>query len=179
MAVVVSGMSRAPQTRVDLSRHVAEARELLDALREAGEHEAEVLETAVEGETDLAEAIGEAVRRVREAEAMMVALDVRQADIEARREALKIRVGHIKAAVLQAMEIVGLPRLPTPEGTVYVAAGRPGVTVTDPDELPDDLVTVKTSRRPNLAAIRAALDCGVPVPGAAASNGAPYIAIRR
>src|SRR4051794_12257057 len=110
-----------------LAVHAAQARDLLAALREAGIGDAESAELSLQSETTLPEAVGEAVARIADLEAMVAALDERADQIAARKVALKERAERIRGAVVAALELAGVPRVETPEGNVYLVRGRPGV----------------------------------------------------
>lgn len=167
-----------------LASHASEARELLDMLRRQGEDDEEVLLTAVEGETSLTEAVSEAVRHILEIEAHVAALDLRAAQIGARKERLVGRVERIKQAVLAALEMTGLPNMPTPEGTVYLGQGKAGVLITaegkePPADAPARFVSVQVKRTWDKKAIGDALRAGEALDFAVLQNGAPFIAIRK
>lgn len=96
--------------------------------------------------------------------------------INARRDRYKARAEALRQAAFAAMDALGMTRRELPDMTVTIAAGKPGVVITDEALIPDDLIRV--TRAPDRTAIRAALDQGAEVPGATLANGLPTMTVR-
>lgn len=109
--------------------------------------------------------------------------DVARVAIHQRIEALEERLGRYvrqkeayRAAIFAALDAAGQRAWKSPEFTVSITPGRPGVVITDPAAIPDDFVRIK--REPDKTAIGAALASGADIPGADLRNGAPSLVIR-
>jgi hypothetical protein len=162
-----------------LSVHASQARTLVAALREAGIEDQESLEISLESETDLPAALGEAVARLADIEAMIGALDRRAEEIGARKVVLKERAERVRGAVVSALELAGVRSVPTPEGCVYTIAVRPSVRIFDEACIPEAFMKAKTTVTPDRAAIGRALAAGQNVPGACLGNGGVSLGVRR
>jgi hypothetical protein len=168
-----------PARALPLAVHAAQARALVAALRDIGVTDEEIVELSIASETDLREAVGEAVRRMGEIEAMATGLQDRIGQLAARKHALEGRAERIRGAIVSALELADVRRVPTIEATVYLIAGRPGVRILDEDAIPADLRRSKTTTSPDRAAIQRALEAGRTVPGCVLSNGSTALGIRR
>jgi len=110
-------------------------------------------------------------------ETMAEALTARIRKMASRKSRLEDRVMRKQFLVQAAMEAAARKRFDFPEATVTLTKGSRHVIVTDEAALPD--AYVKIIRKPVKADIKAALDAGDDVPGAALSNPAPTISIRQ
>lgn len=162
-----------------LSVHASHARALVATLREAGIEDAESAEITIASECDLGEAVDQAVQQLGEVEAMIAALDKRADDLGARKARLRERGERIRGAVVSALELAGVPSVPTPEGSVYLVRGRPSVRVFDEESIPAEFRRTVTKVSPDLTAIKRALEAGQSVPGVGLSNGATSLGVRR
>ena len=102
--------------------------------------------------------------------------------IEARMEALAGRLkryerqeANIKATLLRAMQILGLPSFRDPEFNAAVRTGNPKVIITDINALPEHCVRIK--REPDKTLIGQILSDGGEVPGAMLSNAEAYLTL--
>jgi len=75
-----------------------------------------------------------------------------------------------------ALHLAGLRKLEFPEATVSVTPGRQSVVIVDEGQLPDEFM--KIEKRPDKSAIKEMLERGLPVEGAALSNGAETLTVR-
>lgn len=158
------------------------AAQLLAELRSLGEDDPEVLETAVEGQTDLREALSLALHELAELEALGSAVKAQEARLAARRKRFETRRERLRGMILTALEVSDVP-LPVrlPEGTVSVGKPRTSVHVYDEQALPAPFwrEEVQTIRKPDIDAISVALASHEDVPGAAAGNGVPTLIVKR
>jgi hypothetical protein len=161
----------------DLRAQALAARQLVAELRAQDEalSEEDAL-CAVASESDLVEAATATVAAIDQDGEHVAAIEAMIERLKARAERLRRRAQRRRDALLAALELGGLPNLPTPLGTVVAVDGPCSARVTDEDALPDHLFRV--TRKPDLRAIAAALKLG-PVPGAELSNGARTVALRR
>jgi hypothetical protein len=164
---------------IPLAVHAAEARALVAALRDAGIDDHESVQLSLESETGLTEAVGEAVAKLAEIEAMQGALDRMQEDIGARKAKLREKAERVRGAVVSALELAGLTNVGTPLGTAYVIHGKPGVRIVDEAAIPAEFIRAKTTTSPDRAAIGRALAAGQTIPGAALGNGESSLGVRR
>lgn len=164
---------------VPLAVHAAQARALVAALRDAGIDDAASLELSLESETNLPAALGEAVARIADIEAMIGALDRRADEIAARKVTLRERIARIKGAVVSALELADVRSVATAHGTVYLVAGPARARIVDDAVIPPEFLRSKTTTEPDRAAIGRALAAGIVVPGCLLSNGQTTLGIRR
>lgn len=104
------------------------------------------------------------------------AVGERIAALQARQARYKAQAEECRRAVMAIMDAAGLTKFRHPEFTVSLSAGRPGVVVTDESALPDRFVRVE--RKPNLSALREAMEDGEVILGAEWSNAAPRLTVR-
>lgn len=161
-----------------LAVHAVQARALVAALREAGITDDESVECSLESETGMTEAVGEAVRQLGEIEAQITGLQDRIGRLAARQHGLKARVERIRGALASALDLAGVRRVPTVEGTVYLIQRPPEIRVIDEAALPDAFLRTTTRTSPDVAAIKRALVAGEAVPGVLVSNGGVSVGVR-
>jgi len=82
----------------------------------------------------------------------------------------------LKSLLLKLMATAQLPKLVLPEATVSVTPGRSTVSIVDVEELPQGTFTLV--RQPDKAAIKALIEAGEDVPGAALVTGENTLTIR-
>ena len=82
----------------------------------------------------------------------------------------------LKDEALAAMDAAGQRAWKSPEFTVSLSPGRPGVVITDPEAIPGAFMRVR--REPDKIAIGAAIASGADIPGAEMRNGLPALTIR-
>ena len=96
-------------------------------------------------------------------------------DLRARKERHDSRVEAFRALIFAALDAAGQRAWKSPEFTVSITPGRPGVVITDPAAIPDAFVRVR--REPDKTAIGSAIASGNPVPGAELQNSMPSLRI--
>jgi hypothetical protein len=135
----------------------------------------QTLADTLEGATDLQDLCILACRDVEQTDADIVALDLIIADKQARKRRFEDRRSRIRQAVAEAMLDAGLKRIVAADMTIFASVSKGGVRIVNDDLLPDGMTV--TTRRPDKAAIKAAIDAGQTVPGAERGNGTPTIRI--
>lgn len=134
------------------------------------------LSDTLEGATDLQERILAICNAALWAEAIAEAIKSRVEDLAARRKRYEDRGASLRALALWAMQEAGLPKLQAPDLTVSIGKPRASVLITDEKAVP--LEFVDYTPRIRKADVKAALEAGKPVPGAALSNSPPSVTIR-
>jgi len=149
---------------------------LLNIRGVVGEDE-DMIATAVEGETNLIEAITEALDRVIEIEALEEAIATQQKTLASRKDRLGNQAERIRAAILNAMGSADLKKLELPKATLTRKATPAKVVITSEADLPSKFLIEKTELKPDRKALLEALKSGA-VPGAELSNGGEQLSIR-
>jgi hypothetical protein len=129
-----------------------------------------------EAETDLNSVIGNLITMTLDAETMAEALKLRKAEIDARKSRFERKSDGIRNVIAKLMEQANLPKIVLVEATVSTRNIAPTPVVTDVALLPDDCVRIE--RKPDMAAIKAAVEAKREVPGTAISNGKVSLTIR-
>ena len=153
------------------------AKALLLNIRDVVEDDAEMIETAIEGETNLKEAISAAVDRILELDAHEEAITAQIKALSERKERFSHQSERIKAAVHVAMSQAELRKMELPVATISVRAVPPKAEITDEAILPSRFwkpQDPKLDRKAILDALKAKEE----VPGATLSNGGETISIR-
>ena len=95
--------------------------------------------------------------------------------LQDRRERHNNRCEEYRALIFAALDAAGQTKWKSPEFTVSITPGRPGVVITDPAAIPDDFVRVR--REPDKTAIGSAIASGAQIPGAELKNSMPSLRI--
>lgn len=139
--------------------------------------DAEALAALVEQEApEFNDMLAALCRAADEAETAMESVAARMLALTERQKRHRARIEAYRALIFAALDAAGQRAWKSPEFTVSITPGRPGVVITDPAAIPDDFVRVK--REPDKTAIGAALASGNAVPGAEQRNGLPTLVIR-
>jgi hypothetical protein len=143
----------------------------------------EAVHDAVEGETNLFEAISEAARTEWQDAQAIKSLKDFQAGIGDRIARLKSRAEATRAAIALAMETAGLKSERTPFGTITLKVAAAKAVITEEADIPLTFVVTPPPVQPDpyvdVKALEAALKEGKKVPGAYLSNGGFIVSIRR
>ena len=83
----------------------------------------------------------------------------------------------LKGLLLKLMATAKLPKLTLPEATISVTAGRSTVSIVDVEQLPQGAFALV--RQPDKSAIKAMIEAGDDVPGAALVTGENVLTIRQ
>jgi len=133
----------------------------------------------LEGSTDLNEIVSRLLAANEDDEGTIAALDV-QVDVRAaRKERLQNRIEARKKAIASLMDCAAITKLPLPEATLSLRTLQPRPKVVDADALPSDFVNVVEVRKPNLEAIKDAVESGETIPGVVMTNGSTSLTVRR
>lgn len=161
----------------DLNRETEAARSLLENMRDIiGEDEGDIA-TAVEGETNLHEAITRAVARVAELDALVAATDTVIENVKERQARLKKQRELIRSALTVAMEAGEIKKLELPLATLSLKRVAPSTVFSDEWLVPEKFWTPQPPKLDKKAVLDA-LKAGEQVPGATLSNGGQSIQVR-
>lgn len=139
--------------------------------------DAEALAALVEQEApEFNDMLAALCRAADEAEADMESVAARMLALTERQKRHRARIEAYRALIFAALDAAGQTKWKSPEFTVSITPGRPGVVITDPAAIPDAFVRIK--REPDKTAIGAAIASGAEIPGADLRNGAPSLVIR-
>lgn len=120
----------------DLSEQSLAARALVESMRALIGDDDEIIDTAVEGETDLHEALAAALGRLAELDALRLSIDTLMSSLQARGERLAKQREAIRTAMCVAMECGAVKTIEMPLGTVSMRTVAPAVEVTDESAIP-------------------------------------------
>lgn len=158
------------------ARAVASLRESLAAMGAADD--AEVVESTIEGETSLYEAIDLMLDRIRNAQVMTEGLKAVIAGLTARADRYERTIESHRTLIEQALMIAEIDtKIERPTATIGLSTRAPKVEIQTESDIPSEFW--KTAA-PTLdkKALFAALKDGRDVPGACLSNAAPTLTIR-
>lgn len=166
---------------MDISRELHQqgeaARNLLLNIRDVIGDDEELIATAVEGETNLTEAISSAVDRIAELNAHQEVLDLRIKALQERRDRFDVQAARIKAAIHVAMGQGELRKIELPQATISLRAVPPKAEIIDEAEIPSKFWKEQDPKLDRKAVLDA-LKAKETVPGAQLSNGGETISIR-
>lgn len=165
-----------------LRREAEAAKKLLAMLRAEGEaDDAEIVETAIEGETSLLEAVAAVIADIDEDEAHIIGLKAKEAEFASRRAAKEHRNEMRRAAIEQAMLVAEQEKINLPTATVFISKRAPGLIVEDEADIPSEFFKDPEPVAPKLdkRALAAALKDGREIPGARLDNGSITLSVRR
>lgn len=149
---------------------------LLANIRDVIGDDEEMALTAIEGETNLKEAIDGAVSRILEVEAHGDAIAAQIKALSERKARFEMQAERIKSAIHVALSQVGLRKLELPHATLSIRAVPPKAVISNEAAIPSKFwkpADPTLDRRAVLAALKA----GETVPGAQLSNGGETISI--
>ena len=119
--------------------------------------------------TRLLRAMGEAEANRRAITERINALSVRKARFDGQYDSFR-------AAVQSILDVCQLTKWQSPEYTVSVREGKPAVVISDVKSLPAEYT--RTETKPDRAAIKAAMEQGVVIPGVEWGNGGAIMVVR-
>lgn len=153
------------------------AKALLLNIRDVVEDDAEMIETAIEGETNLKEAISCAVDRILELDAHEEAITAQVKALNERKERFAHQSERIKAAIHVAMGQAKLRKLELHQATLGVRAVPPKAEIIDESLIPSKYWKAQDPRLDKKAVLDALKSKEV-VPGAMMSNGGETLSLR-
>ncbi|WP_022697882.1 siphovirus Gp157 family protein [Euryhalocaulis caribicus] len=142
------------------------------------EGDPEMLHDLLEGETDLFEMIDRLIVSSDEAEVIVDGIKKREEELQARRKFAEDRKARIRTLIEQAMSVADLKTLKRPLATLSLSARKPDVKVTEEADIPTQFWKAGKPRL-DKAGLRAALEAGETIPGAAFGNAAPTLIVRK
>lgn len=165
----------------NLQREKSAARDLLASLHHEGAaDDAELVADAIEGETNLIEAIGAALDEIDECDVIEAGCKAKAAEFEARGSAAAKRRDRIRASIEQAMVLTEQPSLRLPAATLSITRRPAGLVITNEADIPARFFVQPPAPPPKLdkKALLAALNSEA-IPGAALDNGSVSLTVRR
>lgn len=153
------------------------ARVLLANVRDIIGDDDDAIHDALEGETNLLEAISDAVNRIAELEAHQEALAIQAKALAERKSRFEVQAERVRAAVLVAMGIAELRKLELPQATISRKPVPPKAVITSEAEIPSRFWKPSDPKLDRKAVLDA-LKAKEIVPGAELSNGSETISIK-
>ena len=159
----------------DVANLLAEVDDLLRAYPDLADDE-ELRRDCIEGETSAFAVLTRLVGIERDANSLSAAVANRISELQARKARADKRKEAMRVLMLRIMRGAGLSKAPLVEATVSVGKGRDSVEIVDEAKLPRAFV--KVVKTPDKTAIKAALDAGRKVKGAAIKTGEDVLTVR-
>lgn len=158
---------------------LAHIRRMADLIADTDDRDSEpgYLDT-IEGETDAMEVADWLIRSEADDAALIDAIKAQEATTALRRKRIEDRAKRKRRAMLDLLDAVGVKKLERPLATISRRAGSLRVDITDEAAIPTQLCTTKTTTTPDRAAIRAQIEAGETVPGAALVRGDDSVTVR-
>jgi hypothetical protein len=129
----------------------------------------------IEGETEAFEFLSRVVQTINRAQVTKTGLSHYIDALQERYSRFGRRIDVLRAFAKQVMDTADIKKAELPEATLSIRNGPPRVIITNEHELPDHYVRIK--REPDKTKIKAAIQGGDHVPGAALSNSETTLAI--
>lgn len=126
--------------------------------------DAELLESAIEGETDFHAIVARLLDGILDADTNAEAIDLRVKNLRERQGRFDRRSKAYRLTVLRLMQAANQNRVHTPEATLSISRFTK-VIVDNPDELPQGTFYMQRVAAP-VAALRAIIEKDGPIPGA-------------
>ncbi|MDX0522988.1 siphovirus Gp157 family protein [Sinorhizobium medicae] len=172
----------APAIEHTMRRQTEAAKALLVDLRNQGaDDDTDLVADTIEGETNLMEAIEEAIAELDECDVLVTGLKAKETEFEARRKAVEKRAERIRALIEQAMLATDQTSLKLPTATLSLTKRAPGLIVNSEADIPSRFFVEQERPAPKLdkKALAAAIKAGEQVPGANLDNGSISLSVRR
>lgn len=152
------------------------ARTLLLNVKDVIGDDEDAIADAIEGETNLREAIADVLERILELEAHEEAISLRVKALIERRSRFSMQAERMRTALSVAMATAGIKKLELPDATVSLRAVPQSVVANEEADIPSEFWKAQPPKL-DKAALLKALKSG-PVKGASLSNGGETISIR-
>lgn len=153
------------------------ARSLIENMKALVGDDDELIETAVEGETNLHEALETALNRLAELNAIQESISTLMETLRARNERLASQREAIRTAMAIAMEMGAVKKLELPLGTLSLRTVAPTVEITDEAAIPARFWKPQDPKLDKREVAKALKD-GLSVPGAQMSPPTTTISVR-
>lgn len=140
------------------------------------QEDAELLATAVEGETDFERIMAKLLDHVLDAEAFAYAIKARKDAIAERQKRYEHQAAAGRKVMLSLMHAAQADKVTLPEATVSMTKPRASAKITDVDQLPQGYF--RNERKPLSKEILAGLQAGDDIPGAEINPGEASITVR-
>jgi hypothetical protein len=164
-------------TRIDLDVHFLE-QEIASLIASYPEMEEDdsLKADMIEGSLDVEKVMSRIMSHLFEAEEMLDGMKPRFEDLTERKKRWERRKEFCRALAQRVLEASGRPSIQLPEATISKGVGRDSVEITDINSLPQGYYA--SERVADKKAIKAAIDAGTDIPGAAVKKGEPSIVVR-
>lgn len=164
-----------------LRRQSEAAKRLLTSLKETGDgDDQEIVESAIEGETSLLEAIETALGEIDECEALSIGLKAKEDSFCERRKTIEQRADRLRAAIEQAMIVTEQEKFTLPTATIFLSKRKPNLVIDSEAEIPAEFWSIpKVEPKLDKKALKEALEGDQEIPGARLDNGSISLSIRR
>jgi len=161
--------------KADLSIIEAEIATLIADNPELSDDE-ELRVDTIEGETDAIEFLRRVYRRQKKAEALAEGAKAEKQDASDRQARFEKQADSYRHLQLSILNAANVDKLVTPFATYSVTAPRTKAEVTDLDAIPQGYYRIE--KKPDLKAIKSALEAGEEIPGAQLTIGVHGLMIR-
>lgn len=172
-----------PDLEHNIHRQTEAAKSLLSSLRDQGvDDDAELVADAIEGETNLVEAIEAALAQIDECDVLVTGLKAKEAEFEARRKTVEKRAERIRTLIEQAMLATDQLSMKLPTATLSLTKRAAALIVTDEADIPAKYWVEQPRPAPKLdkKALTADLrEAKAAIPGATLDNGSFSLTVRR
>ena len=167
-------------TEYKMRLEIEAVKNLMDELRAAAvDDDEELVADALEGQSDIIEAIEKALDEIDMVDVLIEGLSIKIAEFTERRTALKNRGSRLRALIEQAMLMTERQKLILPTATLSLTKRQPGVVIIDESAIPAQyFVTPVPVPRLDRAALKEALKEGSVI-GAELDNGSVSLTVRR
>lgn len=160
---------------MDASFAKAEIAKLIEAYPELADDDT-LRADLIEGETDAFKIIERALSERLEAETMAGAIKLRETDLASRRGRFERKSEAMRALIKNVMQAANLDKVQLTEATVTITKPRTSVDVISLEDIPQGYA--KFVKQADKTAIKAALEQGESIPGAALVVGEPGLTVR-
>lgn len=131
----------------------------------------------LDGECNLKEVLVDLIVGSQNDQDCVDAIERRQEAQDARKGMYKLRAQKKRDAVFAIMQEAGINKLPSAEFTIWIGETQPKVTITDISKVPVKFLRI-SEPKPDLRAIREAIEDGQAIEGAVLSNGGQTLFVR-
>lgn len=163
----------------NLALHVTFTSQQIERLRKQYPdlaEDAELLADTLAGETEFEPILQRVIHEAMVADAMADGVKKLEDDLKLRRERLTRKTVAFRSMAMKLMNSAGVTAQIVPGYSLNVRQGTDTVSILDIEELPQGTFT--TERKADKTAIKALIDAGEDVPGAAIVRGDPSLAVR-